>query len=84
MTEKRNTALEKNVKRAGDSQTAADIEEAVREGEGDDDKEGESEDEDEDGEGTRLAGNGLETKWRKQRSFYFRTGVVTQDKFTQR
>jgi hypothetical protein len=33
-------------------------------------EEGESDDENEDSEGTRLAGNGLETKRRKQRSFY--------------
>jgi hypothetical protein len=42
------------------------------EGGGDDDEalEGKSEDEHEDAEGTRLtAGNGLETKRRKQRSF---------------
>ena len=29
-------------------------------------------------EGTRLAGNPLETKRRKQRSFYFRTGAVVR------
>jgi len=61
VTDRRNTAFEKNFKRA-------DIEEAMGamgEGGGDDDKEGESEDEDEDGEGTRLAGNGLEIKRRK-------------------
>jgi hypothetical protein len=58
-----------------DSQTAADIAEAMREGGGDDDEEGESEDEDEDDgldvEGSRLASNGLQTKRRKQHSFYF-------------
>ncbi len=55
MTDKRNTAHEKNAKRVCDSQTAADIAEAMGEGGGDDDEEGESEaeDEDEDGEGTR-------------------------------
>jgi hypothetical protein len=35
-----------------------------------------TEDEDEDGKGTRLSDNGIETKRRKQRWFYFRTGVV--------
>ncbi len=64
MTDRRNTTLEKDAKRVCDSQTAADIEEAMGEGGGDDDKEGESEDEDEDVEGTRLAGNGLETRRR--------------------
>ncbi len=58
-----------------DSQTAADIAEAMREGGGDDDEEGESEDEDEDDgldvKGSRLASNGLQTKRRKQHSFYF-------------
>ncbi len=68
MTDRRNATLEKNAKRP-------DIKDPMGEGGGDDDEEGESEDEDEDGEGTRLADNGLETKRRKKRSFYFRTVV---------
>ena len=52
-------------RRIRDSQTTADIPEATGEGGGDNEEEGESEDEDEDGEGTRLEGNGLETKRRK-------------------
>ena len=48
VTDRRNTALENNTKRVCDSQTAADIEEAMGEGGGDDDEEGESEDENED------------------------------------
>ena len=71
VTDRRNAALEKNAKRVCDSQTAADIPEAMGEGGGDDDKGSKSEDENEGAEGTRLAGNGLETKRRKQRSFYF-------------
>ena len=63
VTDRRNAALEKNTKRVCDSRTAADIEEATGEGAGDDDEEGKS-DEHEDGEGTRLAGNGLESKRR--------------------
>ena len=69
VTDRRNASLQNNAKRI-------DIEEVMGECGGDDDKEGESEDEDEDGEGTRLADNGIETKRRKQRSFYFRSGVV--------
>ena len=73
MTDRRNAAHDKNAKRVCDSQTAADVAEAMGGSGGDDDEEGESEaeDEDEDGEGTRLAGNGLETKRRKQHSFCF-------------
>ena len=66
VTDRRNSALEKNVKRVCDSQTTADIEEAMGEGRGDDDEEGESEDENEDVQGTRLADNTLETKRRKR------------------
>ena len=68
VTDRRNSSLEKNVKRVCDSQTTADIEETMGEGRGDDDEEGESEDETEDVEGTRLAGNALETKRRKRDS----------------
>ena len=82
MTDRRNAALEKNAKRACDSQTAADIAEAMGEGGGDDDEEGESHDDDdsEDGEGTLLDVNGLETKRRQQHSFCF----SDQDNFTPR
>ena len=60
VTDRRNAALEKIGKRVCDSQTAADIEQAMGKGGGDDDEADEDEDEDEDGEGTRLVGNGLE------------------------
>ena len=66
VTDRRNSVLEKNVKRVCTSQTTADIEEAMGEGRGDDDEEGESEDENEDVQGTRLADNTLETKRRKR------------------
>ena len=46
MTDRRNTALEKDAKRVCDSQTTAAIEVEIGEGGGDDDEEDESEDED--------------------------------------
>jgi hypothetical protein len=54
VTDRSNTAHEKNAKRVCDSQAAADIAEAMAESGGDDDEEGESEAEDdnEDGDGT--------------------------------
>ena len=76
MTDRKNAALEKNIKRVCHRQTAADIAEAMGEGGGD--EEGESEDEDEDAEGTRLAGHGLETKRRNPCSFYFTLELLLQ------
>jgi hypothetical protein len=52
VSERRNDALDKDVKRVSDGQMATDIEKTMGDGRGDDDEEGESEDEDEDGEGT--------------------------------
>jgi hypothetical protein len=75
VTDRRNAALEKNAKRVSSRRQSDGLLTlprlwALGEGGGDDDQEGKSEDEDEDVEGTRLAGNGLETKRRKQRSAY--------------
>ncbi len=72
-TDRRKSATEKNSQRS-------DIDEVMREGGGDEEEDGESEDDNEDVQGSVVDVTRSGTKRRKQRSFYFRTGVVVRTK----